>query len=337
MPLTWIKVFITDNILVFNNDPDNDVVTVPVTLVVIDPPALEVNPESIESVVFVGTSQDHAMTISNTGEANLRFGFAGFGDAPEAGVFTQKPVSLSPAQLEKLARDQRASVEQSSVQPIRFMEGEEILFEDFEGASFPPAGWTVLDNEGNGVIWGASDENYTGASGNSAFVNSDAAPFVEYDTELRTPAIDVEGRSGVAVEYYANYQDVSTQDLLELDISTDGGANWTTVLSWNEDHGSLFDLPGEFVSLELDEYIEGASTMMLRWHYYNPGSGDWDWYANIDDVKIIYEGIQWLSVAPGQGVLGAGESMDVTVTFDATAVEPGTYTQEMLLLTKRSF
>ena len=323
----------TDNILVFNNDPENPVVSVPVTLEVINPPAIEVDPESIESLVLIGSTKDHNMTITNTGEANLRFGFAGFGEAPDPGVFAKQNIELNPEQLEKLGRDEEGSRVQINTTPIRFMEGEELLSEDFEGATFPPDGWSVIDNEGNGVVWEMSTDNYTGATGNTAMANSDAAGIVEYDTELRSPELDVDGKAGVIVQYYANYQNLSNGDFLDLDITTDGGTSWTTVLSWNEDHGSLFSIPGEYVTVELDDYTSGATTMQLRWRYYNPNTGDFDWYAQIDDVEIIYEGVQWLTLDPGQGVLSEGESLNVTVTFDATEVEPGTYTQELLLLT----
>ncbi|MEM9858339.1 MAG: S8 family serine peptidase [Bacteroidota bacterium] len=323
----------SDNILVFNNDPESSVVTVPVTLEVINPPAVQVDPETIESTVFVGSTQDHNMTITNTGEANLRFGFAGFGDAPEPGVFAKQSRELSNRELQKLARDEEGSKIQINTTPIRFMEGEELLSEDFEGENFPPDGWSVVDNEGNGLIWEASSDNYTGGLGNSAMANSGANEDVEYDTELRSPVIDVDGKGGVVVQYYANYQNYLNGDFLDLDITTDGGASWTNVLSWNEDHGSFESVPGEYVTVELDDYISGAASMQLRWRYYNPNTGDWDWYVQLDDIQIIYEGIQWLTIDPGQGVLGEGESMNLNVTFNATEVEPGTYTEELLLLT----
>ncbi|MEP2773391.1 MAG: S8 family serine peptidase [Fulvivirga sp.] len=322
-----------EQIIVFNNDPENPEVVVPVTLEVINPPALEVDPESIESYVYIGSTKDHNMTITNTGEANLRFGFAGFGDAPDAGVFAKpESVELTPEQLAKKNRDDANSVAQSAFKPITYMEGEQLLYEGFEG-TFPPEGWTTLDNEGNGLVWGATTDNYSSGLGNAVMANSDAFGTADYDTELRTPEMDVEGKVGVVIQYFASYQNLANLDFLDLDISTDGGASWTTVLSWNEDHGSFFGLPGEFVSIELDDYVSGASTMMLRWHYYNPNSGDWDWYAQIDEVEVLYEGIQWLTVDPGQGVVSGGESLDVTVTFDATEVEPGTYEKELLLLT----
>jgi len=323
----------TDEIIVFNNDPDNSEVVIPVTLEVINPPALEVTPESIESYVYSGTTKDHTVTITNTGEANLRFGFAGYGDAPTPGEFSSNHTELSEAQIAKKLRDDEGSKPNTFAKPVTFMEGEQILFEDFEGTEFPPAGWTMVDNEGNGVVWGSTSDNYSGGKGNAAIADSDAAGTVDYDTELITPEIDINKKEGVVVQYYANYQNLLNEDFLDLDISTDGGTTWTNVLRWNEDHGSLRSVPGEFVSVELDEYLTGASSMKLRWHYYNPNTGDWDWYAQIDEVEVLYEGYQWLTLDPGQGVVAGGESLDVTVTFDATQVEPGTYNKELVLLT----
>ena len=321
-----------DEIIVFSNDPDESAVNVPVTLEVINPPALSVEPDTIISEVAIGAKRNHTVTITNTGEANLRFGFAGYGDEPVPGVFRRKR-DYSEERRAKMQQDRGKSRELDYSRPAVFMDGESILFEGFEGETFPPAGWTVVDNEGSGVVWISDTSNYTGGKGNSAIANSDAAGSVEFDTELITPAIDIAGKDGVHVQYYVNYQNFANADFLDLDISTDGGATWTNVLRWNEDHGGLFNLPGEFVSVALDDYLVGASTMMLRWHYYDPNTGEWDWYAQIDEVEVLYEGIAWLTVDPGQGVVPGGESMEVTVTFDATQVEPGLHEKDLLLLT----
>ncbi len=71
--------------------------------------------------------------------------------------------------------------------------------EDFE--SWPPTGWSVVDNiSGGGVVWDLdstyADTNYTGGSGHAADANSDANALVDYDTELRTPVLDLSGLAG---------------------------------------------------------------------------------------------------------------------------------------------
>ncbi|WP_456373468.1 S-layer homology domain-containing protein, partial [Thiolapillus sp.] len=158
------------------------------------------------------------------------------------------------------------------------------LAEHFDG-TFPPAGWTVVDDAGNGVVWtnvtGSGESgNFTGGTGDAASVSSDVAGSVEFDTSLVSPVIPA---SNAILRYLANYQNLSNLDFLDLDISIDGGA-WTNVLSWNEDHGGFRATPGEEVNVDLTAMLAGATNYQLRWHYYDPNTGDWDWYAQIDDV-----------------------------------------------------
>jgi hypothetical protein len=151
----------------------------------------------------------------------------------------------------------------------------------------------VIDNEGNGVVWttiaGAGESgNYTGGAGDAATASSDSAGAVQYDTEMRTTSIDLTGwlpSDEVYLTYLANYQNFAFRDFLDVDISTDGGATWTTLLSWNEDHGSFRGSSGEAVSIDLSSY-SGMSGLKLRWHYYDPTTSDNDWYAQVDEIGL---------------------------------------------------
>ena len=161
-----------------------------------------------------------------------------------------------------------------------------------------PSGWQVVDNEGTGVVWGTIAQagesgNYTGGTGDAATASSDAAGSVQYDTELRTYAFDLSDwytHDELSLNYLANYQNFAGRDFLDLDISTDNGATWTNLLSWNEDHGSFRGSTGEAVSIDLTPYA-GMSNLQLRWHYYDPTTSDFDWYAQIDDAGLacIYD------------------------------------------------
>jgi len=168
--------------------------------------------------------------------------------------------------------------------------GATFLVERFDGASFPPAGWTVIDNGGSGVVWnnvaGSLEAgNYTGGAGDAASVSSDLAGSAEFDTELRSPAIDLSGATSVGLHYLANYQNFNGLDSLDVDFSLDGGSLWAPLLSWSEDHGTFRDLPGECVNLDLSPYA-GAPSLMLRFRYHDPNAPDWDWYAQIDELRV---------------------------------------------------
>ena len=157
-----------------------------------------------------------------------------------------------------------------------------------------PGDWTVTVGGANAtVFWddlaGCGEAgNWTGGAGDAACASSDHAPGGgggSYDTELQTPPIDLSGFGLPTLTYKANYANFANVDFLDVDVSTDGGASWTTLLSWNEDHGSTHGLPGEEVLLDLAAYV--GQEIILRWHYYDPsGTTSDDWYAQIDDVNL---------------------------------------------------
>lgn len=159
--------------------------------------------------------------------------------------------------------------------------------ESFE--AWPPAGWTQVDNiaGGAGLDWADNDTygegNYTGGAGWAATVSSDTTAG-DYDTELRTPVITLASLSNLNLQYKANYQDLwTTREYLDLDISVDGGTNWTNISHWNEDHGSLH---GSGVTVDVDLTTYATADFMLRWRWYTTEVAPWDWYAEIDDVRI---------------------------------------------------
>ena len=57
------------------------------------------------------------------------------------------------------------------------------------------------------------------------------------------------------------------------------------VLERGPARGGLFTAPGEAVSIDLAAYL-GESDAQVRWHYYDPSSDDWDWYAQVDNVGL---------------------------------------------------
>lgn len=186
-----------------------------------------------------------------------------------------------------------------------------------------PSGWQVVDNEGNGVVWstiaGAGENgNYTGGTGDAATASSDDAGPVQYDTEMRTYAFDLSDwytHDTLSIEYLANYQNFAGRDFLDLDISTDGGVTWTNLLSWNEDHGSFRGSTGEAVSVDLTGYA-GMSNVQLRWHYYDPTTSDYDWYAQVDNAGLscIYDFSGFfgpITNPPGMNRVTAGRTVPV--------------------------
>ncbi|MEO1254849.1 MAG: T9SS type A sorting domain-containing protein, partial [Bacteroidota bacterium] len=59
-----------------------------------------------------------------------------------------------------------------------------------------------------------------------------------------------------------------------------------------------------------------------------PNTNDFDWYAQIDDVVI---GVPWLSASQTEGVVPGGSSLDIAITFDATVLEEGSYSSDIVV------
>jgi uncharacterized repeat protein (TIGR01451 family) len=165
-----------------------------------------------------------------------------------------------------------------------------VLTQDFNGA-FPPAGWTVVNNAPGGPVWGnlagcGESGNFTNGSGDVACVSSDVFGAAEFDVELRTSAINLSAFGApAALTFTANYQNFANLDFFTVDVSTNGGGAWTNLLSWNEDHGGFRAAPGENVNLDISAYA-GQADVRFRFRYFDPNTGDFDWYAQVDNVAV---------------------------------------------------
>lgn len=163
------------------------------------------------------------------------------------------------------------------------------FFEGFE--TWPLTGWSIVDNTGGGgLVWDSNLNygvgNYTGGSGLSAVVDSNEFGFTPYDTALVSPVLNSASLSSLILKYKANFQSYSGLEALDLDITDDGGSTWTNLSHWTTDHGALYGLPGEEVSIDLSPYMSLPATFQLRWRYYTSDTSPWDWYAQVDEVSI---------------------------------------------------
>jgi uncharacterized repeat protein (TIGR01451 family) len=165
-------------------------------------------------------------------------------------------------------------------------EPEAVFFaEDFE--TWPPPGWTIVDNGGTCVwesntFWGRT--NYAGGDGQCADADSDACGSgTTMDTELQSPLIDLSGAPpGVFLQFVGAYNDITTggSDYAEVLVSPDGGTTWIQELYWDEDHSAYG--PGEVVVIDMTPYV-GSTDVVISFHYFAP---TWDWYFEVDQVRV---------------------------------------------------
>ncbi|MBN2002566.1 MAG: carboxypeptidase regulatory-like domain-containing protein [Anaerolineae bacterium] len=156
------------------------------------------------------------------------------------------------------------------------------LMAGFEDATFPPAGWTVVNNGGTCTWVGndpGSDGNLTGGSGKFADADSDSCGSgTTMNTDLISPPFDVSGLSQINLSFAYDYYNLSSSEVVAVDVSANNGATWTNIVTWNSSHRG----PATF-SQDVTSLLAGATQARVRFHYYAPG---WDWWLQVDDVLL---------------------------------------------------
>jgi hypothetical protein len=254
-------------------------------------------------------------------------------------------VALAPRMekhLRQKARDRRASrlraraaapgARPASASPL----GTTLFSESFDTGI--PAGWTVVDNVGSGVEWssiaGCGEKgNFTNGTGEAACVSSDVFGIANYDTELRTPSLDLSASGApMSLAFTANYiylgkklrssrlGGTPTPQAFEVDYSTAGGSGpWTNLLSWEEDHGDFRTIgAGEDVVLDIGA-VAGQANVVFRFRYKNvPEKGfAFDWYAQVDDLEVIGTPVGCSLTCPANITVGNSPGLcSATVAFD---------------------
>ncbi|MBI5635246.1 MAG: SBBP repeat-containing protein, partial [Nitrospirae bacterium] len=141
-----------------------------------------------------------------------------------------------------------------------------------------PAGWTLVDNAGNGG-WRFDDPgargNLTGGSG--TFAIADSGNLCAYmDAELISPSYDLSTLSNATLEFRTDFY--SGSETADVDISTDGGTNWTNV--WKK----TADYPGPATeTINISSPAAGQADVKIRFHYYDANC---TWWWQVDDVKL---------------------------------------------------
>ena len=124
---------------------------------------------------------------------------------------------------------------------------EDCLLESFEG-SFPPAGW-----------------KNTGWRGVSQALEGDQSAFTGGDYSvctLQSPRLDLSDGGKVRFTYFNKYDDdYALENDIELQVSYDGGDNWTT--KWISDHQNGLN---QLLTEEIDLGI-GSDDSYIRWFY----------------------------------------------------------------------
>ncbi len=266
-------------------------------------PLIAVDPDSIAFNLAVGASGSESLTIGNFGGGTLNWDL------------------LDPGALAN-AR------------------GTALINENFEG-SFPPAGWTTVDNSAAADCpWLRSDEYplplLDPALSRGAAIDSDdcgvsGMPANSIDTSLIAPTLDLSDATEASLSFDLAYRHWAPQRL-DVDVSINGGTSWTTVHSTTTgpNSGTISTTPQ---TVDLSDFA-GEGAVSIRWRF-NSG---WSWWAFVDNVVVTADAggeppgncwtpgsTPWLSATPTSGAVAGAGSQVVAVAANATGLAEGSY------------
>jgi hypothetical protein len=172
------------------------------------------------------------------------------------------------------------------------------LFQGFETGALP-AGWSTATPNGGGN-WRfplVSDQcgrtNKTGGTGGFAILDSDCDGIVEDDASLITPSIDFSGIPSPILQFNSDYIDLDS--IADVDVSTDGGSNWTNV--WQR---AGADDPGPSLqSPDISGLAGGEADVQVRFRF----QGFWAWWWEVDNV-LLGDPAAVCAALPGGMVVG---------------------------------
>ncbi|PTT36651.1 hypothetical protein DBR28_10740 [Chryseobacterium sp. HMWF028] len=183
-----------------------------------------------------------------------------------------------------------------------------LLSESFEGATFPPTGWTK-SNTNASRAWDLTGYVFSGTSAASIelkarfTITGNNSATIDWITGANTanlvsPAFSLVGATSPIFSFKVKlgwgYMISLNKGNLLAQISTDGGTNWTTL--WNEDSEPAFTDDGDSnidtdfyntvtVQKSLTSYI-GQANVKVRFQYV---ANDAD-AVSIDDVQVVANG-----------------------------------------------
>jgi uncharacterized repeat protein (TIGR02543 family) len=192
------------------------------------------------------------------------------------------------------------------------METTYLLREDFSGG-IPPT-WTVVDGgpcSGLPVrTWNTENPCHRSIGWPFkepfAIVDSNCAGLGcgMMDEQLITPSLNASGCARVVLEFSNQFRQwiLGRDEVADVDVSGDGGANWTNVLRMTSSDG--YPTPNTKV-VDITDLAAGKPNVKIRFRYYN---ANFEWWWAIDNVRVA------CLTPPVCDVCEAGFRLDVSVS-----------------------
>ena len=124
--------------------------------------------------------------------------------------------------------------------------------------------YTLPATAGGGILAADADHCGSGGGGSSSTIQTNSP-------------IDATSYQSVAIEWDNDWQAIGVADFAYLDVSVDGGATWSNVITWND-----VDIRDTHEYHDISSLV-GTHSFLFRFVSVQPA---WDWWWAVDNIKI---------------------------------------------------
>ena len=293
-------------------------------------PVISVNPDSISVTLDKGTAITRKLVIANSGKSDLIYDLTwqpssllkmNHHVANSAQAYaTDHSQSHSLKSLSSASKDISSSRKKLSLEKNSSASNSElILFEGFEAAMMPPAGWEKINGPSSpgGKLpahWDVDSSNYI-FSGQYTAVCSWG---LNLDEWLITPSLNFSNVESPAVSFWwlsSYFWHVHPNDNgdLFIKVSSDGGRTWKTLWTFG-DIGLWDDFVWYYTIIDLSDY-GGKSNVKLAFNVIANDNAD----IAIDEIAVWGEigKSRWIQFNPVSGTIAPGSSQVVDVLINS--------------------
>lgn len=162
----------------------------------------------------------------------------------------------------------------------------------------PTQHWNWVDLTYSSANWGTHynrADNYVNASNNVAYASSDYynRPYVygrgAYDVRMDR-SFSLAGLHGASLDFDMNYNALTGGvEFFNVEVSSDGGSSWTVVKHYTSDQrasSNEFDLANGVHDTASLTAFDGMSNLILRYRYASAATNAFDWWIQVDNVRV---------------------------------------------------
>ncbi|MGM0581172.1 MAG: S8 family serine peptidase, partial [Bacteroidota bacterium] len=326
-PLTTYYIAIKSEDLYGEKSSISNIITATTT----DVPVIRIEPDSLYADLLSGDSITQTLTIFNDGNYPLNFEV---GNASYES-FNISKINSGSLQHHSFQGKNYVSNRAGLLNLSDSIEGNIIFENDFEADA---SDWTIEVYSGDD-LWHITDVNSSSPvnSWNCAIEGgSDYDTGNRINTAVISPEINLNtfSNDSIFLTFRESYETEGGWDYCMVDITTDNGVNWQPLRGTASDNSAPSGSSNGWITSEYDLSAFKGETVKLRFYFDTKDEVSQNFPGWFFDDVIVYGGMpKWQSVSLPSAVVEAGDSVELSVTFNSKNLPSGNYQDSIVFTT----